>query len=106
MAVRTSCVGATRRKDMNATTHTALFALATLAFAWVGLSPSVAEAGPIVPPGHYCLWYAYGGTDCSFTTYQQCESTASGLAGECYGNTARDDAEDARTFGWGAHRHH
>jgi len=93
---------------MNARTSTApaaLFALATLVFACVGLSPSVAEAGPIVPHGHYCLWYDYGGTDCSFTSYQQCEATASGLAGECYGNTARDDAEDARTFGWGAHRH-
>lgn len=94
---------------MNATRSTAsaaLFALATLAFACVGLSPSVAEAGPIVPRGHYCLWYDYGGTDCSFTSYQQCEATASGLAGECYGNTARDDAEDARTFGPVAHHHH
>jgi hypothetical protein len=94
---------------MNARTSTAtaaLFALAALAFACAGLSPSVAEAGPIVPRGHYCLWYDYGGTDCSFTSYQQCEATASGLAGECYGNTARDDAEDARTFGPAAHHHH
>ena len=90
---------------MNArkTAIAALFALSALA--GIGLSPSAAEAGPIVAHGHYCLSYAYGGTDCSFTSYQQCEATASGQAAECYGTTARDDAEDAPTFGWSAHRH-
>ena len=42
-------------------------------------------------PGHYCLSYDYGGTDCSFTSYAQCEATASGEAAECYGKTIRDD---------------
>lgn len=49
------------------------------------------KAGPIVPPGHDCLEYAEGGTDCSFTSYAQCEATASGLAAECYASPARDD---------------
>jgi len=51
-----------------------------------------AKAGPIVPPGHDCLEYAEGGTDCSFTSYAQCEATASGLAAECYAPEIRDDA--------------
>lgn len=85
------------------TAISALFALAALA--GVALSPSAAEAGPIVPPGHYCLSYAVGGTDCSFTSYQQCQATASGQAAECYGKTARDDAEDSPVFGWSTHRH-
>jgi len=81
----------------------ALFALSALAV--IGLSSTAAEAGPVIPSGHYCLSYDEGGTDCSFTTYQQCEATASGIAGECYGNTARNDAEDAHGFGWSPYRY-
>ena len=50
-----------------------------------------ANAGPIVPARHDCLEYAEGGTDCSFTSYAQCEATASGLAAECYAPAACDD---------------
>ena len=62
-------------------------ALSVVAFGATG----AANAGPIVPPGHDCLEYAKGGTDCSFTSYAQCEATASGLAAECYAPAARDD---------------
>ncbi len=67
-------------------------AFSTLIFASV--TASVAEAGPIVPPVHYCLSYDEGGTDCSFTSYSQCLATASGLSAECYGKTFRDDESD------------
>ena len=56
------------------------------------MAPEPAKAGPIVPPGHYCLAYDLGGTDCSFTSYAQCEATASGQAAVCYGNGFRGDA--------------
>jgi Protein of unknown function (DUF3551) len=72
--------------------------LAFSGLAGVTLSTSAADAGPIVPPGHYCLDYAEGGTDCGFTTYNQCLATASGIAAECYGDTPRDDAEVGRSF--------
>ena len=65
-----------------------IFASALSALA---LSGCAATAGPIVPPGHYCLSYDTGGTDCSFTSYEQCLETASGIDAECYGKTARDD---------------
>ena len=68
-------------------------AFSTLVLASV--TASVAEAGPIVPPGHDCLSYDQGGTDCSFTSYSQCLATASGLAAECYGSTVRDDEADS-----------
>ena len=68
-------------------------AFATLLF--VSVTGSVAEAGPIVSPGHYCLSYDEGGTDCSFTSYSQCLATASGLGAECYGKTFRDDQADS-----------
>jgi hypothetical protein len=66
-------------------------AIAFSAFAFVALAGSVAQAGPNTPPGKYCMQYTLGGTDCSFTSYAQCEATASGEAAECYGNTVRDD---------------
>jgi hypothetical protein len=65
------------------------------ALAFVTMTGSTAQAGPIVPPGRYCLLYAEGGTDCSFTSYAQCLATASGLAAECSGKTIRDDENDA-----------
>jgi hypothetical protein len=58
------------------------------------LSGPAANAGPIVPTGHYCLSYDEGGTDCSFTSYAQCLETASGIAAECYGKTVRHDEND------------
>jgi hypothetical protein len=66
-------------------------AVAFSAFAFAALAGSAAQAGPITAPGRYCMQYTLGGTDCSFTSYAQCEETASGEAAECYGNTVRDD---------------
>ncbi|MEA2889507.1 MAG: hypothetical protein QOJ84_1965 [Bradyrhizobium sp.] len=66
-------------------------AVAFSAFAFAALAGSAAQAGPITRPGTYCMQYTLGGTDCSFTSYAQCEATASGEAAECYGNTVRDD---------------
>jgi hypothetical protein len=66
-------------------------AVAFSALAFVAFAGSAAQAGPITPPGKYCMLLALGGTDCGFTSYAQCEATASGEAAECYGNTVRDD---------------
>ena len=68
-----------------------LSAIAFSTFAMVEMSGSAAYAGPIVPPGHYCMTYDTGGSDCSFTSYLQCLATASGIDAECYGKTIRDD---------------
>ncbi len=54
-------------------------------------TPGLAKAGPITLREYYCLSYNEGGTDCSFTSYAQCEATASGIGAECYGNSFRDD---------------
>ena len=43
------------------------------------------------PRQQFCLSYSQGGTDCSFTSYAQCEATASGQSAECYDNTPSDD---------------
>ena len=65
------------------------------AFACVTMAGSSVRAGPIVPPGHYCMTWDIGGSDCSFTSYAQCQATASGIDAECYGKTLRDDEEFA-----------
>lgn len=65
--------------------------LAFLAFAFATMAGSSVRAGPIVPPGRYCMTYDTGGSDCSFTSYAQCQATASGIDAGCYGNTPRDD---------------
>jgi hypothetical protein len=74
------------------------------AVAFLTMTAPAAQAGPIVPPGHYCLLYDLGGTDCSFTSYAQCEATASGLAAECYGKTIRDDENSGSE--WHGHPNH
>ena len=75
--------------------------IAFSALVFASVTASVAEAGPIVSTGHYCLSYDEGGTDCSFTSYSQCLATASGIGAECYGKTFRNDAAD----GFPAARH-
>jgi hypothetical protein len=72
------------------TIHTAAMVIAFSAFVFVMMAGSAAQAGPIVPPGHYCIAYDEGGSDCSFTSFTQCEAAASGIGAECYGNTVRD----------------
>ena len=77
--------------------HKAAIASTTALSVWalVTMTAAPVQAGPIVPPGHYCLSYDHGGTDCSFTSYAQCLATASGLDAECYGKTVRDDESDS-----------
>jgi hypothetical protein len=53
--------------------------------------PGLAKAGPITLQEYYCLSSHEGGTDCSFTSYPQCETTASGIGAGCYRNSSRDD---------------
>jgi hypothetical protein len=77
----------------------AAWAVAFSAFAFVALTGSAAQAGPITPPGRYCMQYTLGGTDCSFTSYAECEATAAGGSAECYGDTVRDDRLAAHEFG-------
>jgi len=54
-------------------------------------TPGAAKAGPITLREYYCRSYDEGGTNCSFTSYAQCEATASGIGAKCYGNSFRDD---------------
>ena len=77
-------------KTISMTAMALAIAFSALAFTAM---PNSVEAGPIVPPGHYCLQIDLGGTDCSFISYAQCLATASGYAAECYGKTIRDHDE-------------
>jgi hypothetical protein len=73
-------------------------AVAFSAFAFTATPGSAETRSPaIIPHGHYCLSYSQGGMDCSFTSYAQCEATASGQNAECYGNTPADDQDPWNT---------
>jgi Protein of unknown function (DUF3551) len=61
-------------------------ALAVVTLSGLAYSNAEAVAGPIVPPGRYCMEEAGEQiTDCSFTTHAQCQASATGLDAECYG---------------------
>jgi hypothetical protein len=61
------------------------------AFAFTATPGSADTRSPAnIPPGHYCLSYSEGGFDCSFTSYAQCEATASGQNAECFGDSPAD----------------
>ena len=60
-------------------------AVAFSTLALVTLTGPSAQAEPVARSGAYCLSYGEGGTDCSFTSYAQCEATASGQTAECSG---------------------
>lgn len=74
-------------KILSMTATATVIALSVIAFG----ATDGAKAGPIVPPGHDCIEYAEGGTNCSFTSYAQCEATVSGIAAECYASAVRNE---------------
>jgi hypothetical protein len=84
------------RKMRLVQTNAIITGLAFAVLAFADAAGSSASAGPIVPPGHYCMTWDIGGSDCSFTSYAQCLATAAGLDAECYGKTPRDDREDSK----------
>jgi len=62
-------------------------AVAFSAFAFSATPGSAARVERfITPPQQYCFYDDAGYTECSFTSYAQCEATASGRAGGCYAN--------------------
>ena len=74
---------------------TSAAAFSTLAL--VTLAGPSAQAATMARPGTYCLSYGEGGTDCSFTSYAQCEATASGQTAECYGPGIQEPGSNTRS---------
>jgi Protein of unknown function (DUF3551) len=71
-------------------------AVAFSTLALVALTGPPAEARTMARSGTYCLFYGEGGTDCSFTSYAQCEATASGQTAECYGPGIQEPGGNTR----------
>jgi Protein of unknown function (DUF3551) len=55
-----------------------------------------ASAAPHRPAVNYCLSFE-GGNDCSFTSYAQCQASASGTQAECVRN---DYGKEGETLHW------
>jgi len=67
----------------------AAFAFSAVSFA---ASPGAAKKGQ-TSSEHYCLYYE-AGTDCNFTSLEQCQATASGIGGNCVHQDAPAGAGD------------
>jgi hypothetical protein len=67
---------------------------AALAFSAVSFaaSPGATKKGQ-TSSEHYCLSYE-AGTDCSFTSLEQCHAMASGIGGNCVQQGGGDHAAD------------
>jgi hypothetical protein len=71
-------------------------AVALAAFASDAMGGAATQAEPIGSPRHYCLAYGWGGDDCSFTSYAQCQASASGINAECFAGAAPDEGSEIR----------
>jgi hypothetical protein len=78
-------------ETQNMKTISMMAMVSAIAFSATAFSatPGAAKAGLIASAGRYCLSYDEGGMNCSFTSYAECEATASGINAECYGNGFR-----------------
>jgi hypothetical protein len=76
------------KKATKTITRTAIAsAVVVSAFAFTATSASAARVRrPLAPVQQYCLSYSQGGEDCGFTSYDQCQASASGISAECYPN--------------------
>jgi Protein of unknown function (DUF3551) len=66
------------KKTISVMAVAAAFAFSAVSFA---ASPGAAKKGQ-TSSEHYCLYYE-AGTDCNFTSLEQCHAMASGIGGNC-----------------------
>jgi hypothetical protein len=60
----------------------AAIAISALSFTATPGAAKTAKPAPATASEHYCLSYE-AGSECGFTSYQQCEAMASGIGGDC-----------------------
>ena len=85
------------------TMYASAILFSALTFAAV-MGAGATSASAVEPEGAYCLSETeYSSRDCGFTSYAQCEQTASGIGADCSVNVFRDDYRSA--FGRYESRH-
>jgi hypothetical protein len=80
------------RRNMKTITMMAVAAAIAFSAASFAATPSATKKGQ-TSPGHYCLAYE-AGTDCSFTSLEQCQAMAAGIGGNCVHQDASAGAGD------------
>lgn len=66
------------------------------------MGAGAARASSAIPEGAYCLSETeYSSRDCGYTSYAQCEQTASGIGADCSDNVFRNEYRSA----YGLYRH-
>jgi hypothetical protein len=72
---------------------TAVAAAIAVSAAMLPVLAEPASAAPQRAPVNYCMSYENGANDCSFTSYAQCQASASGRFAECYRNVYGNEGE-------------
>jgi hypothetical protein len=87
-------------KNMKAVLKMIASAAVLFALAFIALDSSAGVAAAAQQPETYCMGLGEGGTDCGFTSFAQCQSSASGRNAVCFrGPSANDEASFSSTNG-------
>jgi hypothetical protein len=70
--------------------------LVSLALAGISLTTTVADAGA------WCATYRWGGTNCGYSSSDQCWATVRGVGGSCRPNPFRGTAYGTSAGSWNA----
>jgi phage gp45-like len=74
-------------------TITVMAVAAAIAFSAASFAATPATTKKGQTSGHYCLAYE-AGSDCSFTSLEQCKASAAGIGGDCVHQDAVAGAAD------------
>jgi Protein of unknown function (DUF3551) len=78
-------------RNMKAVSMTIASAAALFALAFIALDSSPVVAAAAQQPESYCMALGEGGTDCGFTSFAQCQSSASGRNAVCFRSPSGND---------------
>jgi hypothetical protein len=76
---------------MKAVLRVVASAAGLFALVFVVLDSSSAVAAAAQRPETYCLGLGEGGTDCSFTSFAQCQASGSGRSATCFRDPSGND---------------
>jgi hypothetical protein len=85
---------------MKAVLETIASAAMLFALAFIALDSSAVVAAAAQQPENYCMGLGEGGTDCGFSSFAQCQASASGRNAVCFrGPSGSDEAPPSGTNG-------
>ena len=78
-------------RNMKAVSKRIASAAMLLALAFIALDSSAVVAAAAQQPENYCMGLGEGGTDCGFSSFAQCQASASGRNAVCFRSPSGND---------------